>query len=50
MGQTGRVTTLLAQASTELANTGTDLVPWIVGGAVVLVIAGAALLLLRRRQ
>lgn len=48
MGQTGPVT--LLSASTELANTGNDLVPWIVGGAVVLVLAGAGLLLLRRRQ
>ncbi|WOF22771.1 LPXTG cell wall anchor domain-containing protein [Microbacterium betulae] len=42
--------TMLLSGSAALANTGTDLVPWIVGGAVLLVIAGAALLLLRRRQ
>lgn len=50
MRQTGRVTTTLLSASTALASTGNDLVPWIVGGAVVLVLAGAGLLVLRRRQ
>ncbi|GLJ61712.1 MULTISPECIES: LAETG motif-containing sortase-dependent surface protein [Microbacterium] len=44
------MTTTLLSASTALASTGNDLVPWIVGGAVVLVLAGAGLLVLRRRQ